>query len=412
VKAVDQTNAQVLLYHGRPADTVYFSTSKGTTLGNDAVFGSAPLPYLRPVKERDDGASPLSHWTVTLPLGDVARFLRAAGDWGSGGVSSITKTGTNVVVKGGGTSKTLTVTDFRIDMNAWAHCLDPARYPTFEASGLRLPQTVPSKWFSTSKSGGSVVLTGRGWGHGVGMVQWGAYGKAIRGVPYQDILADYYGGLRPVPYDEPTEIRIGIAVGLTSVTVQGTGEVTVNRGNVGSFPWLVTGGKRLRVRHGSAPPVYITGGRIVKGPTRAASGKKVTVTASIPQLSVARLVLRVPGPAIEMEPAKTVQAGTVSVSGTVPDVPSGTYRLQLEVTNGIDIVRTKGRLVRVTGVTASPSLSPPSTSPSPAAVALAPTGSSPAAPVAIGVGGLAAVALALFVLRRTRRRPSVPASRS
>src|SRR2546427_487752 len=82
--------------------------------GNDKVFASAPLPYLRPVKEHDDGASPLSHWTVTLSFGDVARFLRAAGHWGSGSITSVTKTGGDVVVKGGGTSATLAVTDFRI----------------------------------------------------------------------------------------------------------------------------------------------------------------------------------------------------------------------------------------------------------------------------------------------------------
>src|SRR5438128_5828998 len=198
VKAVDATTSQVLLYNGRPADTVYFSTSKGTTVGNDKVFGSAPLPYLRPVKEHDDGASPVSHWTVTLPFGDVARFLRAGGRWGSGSVTSVTRDGDNVVVKGGGRSDTLARSDFRSSINAWAHCLDPARYPTFTSSGYRLPQTVPSKWFSTSNSGSSVVLTGRGWGHGVGMVQWGAYGKALRGVSYQDILGAYYGGLRPV----------------------------------------------------------------------------------------------------------------------------------------------------------------------------------------------------------------------
>ena len=41
---------------GRPIEAVYFSTSNGHTYGNDQVFGSAPLPYLRPVVEHDDGA--------------------------------------------------------------------------------------------------------------------------------------------------------------------------------------------------------------------------------------------------------------------------------------------------------------------------------------------------------------------
>jgi hypothetical protein len=38
------------------------------------------------------------------------------------------------------------------------------------------------------------VLRGRGWGHGVGMGQWGAYGQAKRGVSYDEILAHYYPG--------------------------------------------------------------------------------------------------------------------------------------------------------------------------------------------------------------------------
>ena len=410
VKAVDTTASQVLLYGSRPADTVYFSTSKGTTVGNDKVFGSAPLPYLRPVKENDDGASPLSHWAVTLPFGDLARFLRAGGHWSGGAISSVSQVGTNVVVSGGGASTTLTVTDFRSSLNYWGHCLDPAAYPTFSASGIRYPQTIPSKWFSTSKVGASVVLTGRGWGHGVGMVQWGAYGKALRGVSYQDILADYYGGLRPVTYSEPSEIRIGIATGLKTITVEGTGDVTVDSPNAGAGPWLVTGGKTLRVRQGAAPPSYITSGRIVTAPTHAASGRKVTVTASVPELSVARLVLRVPGPDLEMQPGTTVQAGTVQVSGTVPDVPSGTYRIQLQLTDGVDIVRSAGRTVRVAGVSPSPSPSPSPTppSPSPSGVALAPTGASPALPVAISAAAIVALSLGLFILRRTRRRPAAP----
>ena len=101
------------------------------------------------MKEHDDGASPLSHWTVTLPFGDLARFLRAGGHWGSGAITSVSKGGGNVVVKGGGASRTLTVTDFRSSLNYWAHCLDPAGYPTFSSGGARLPQTITSKWFST-----------------------------------------------------------------------------------------------------------------------------------------------------------------------------------------------------------------------------------------------------------------------
>ena len=68
VRAVRRTDGEVLLHEGRPATTVYFSTSNGRTYANEDVFGSSPLPYLRPVAERDDGASPTSRWRVVLPF--------------------------------------------------------------------------------------------------------------------------------------------------------------------------------------------------------------------------------------------------------------------------------------------------------------------------------------------------------
>ena len=217
--AVDATAGQVLLYQGRPADTLYFSTSNGHTFGNDQVFGSAPLPYLRPIRERDDGDSPLSHWRATIPLKDVGRFLRAAGDWSTGSIRTARTSGSKVIITGrGGASRTIDMAQFRVDINDWAHCLEPTRYPGVNGTnGTALPQAVPSKWFSMTTVSGSAVLRGRGWGHGVGMVQWGAEGKATRGLSYRNILGAYYGGLRPRSYPEPAVIRVGIATGLTSV---------------------------------------------------------------------------------------------------------------------------------------------------------------------------------------------------
>jgi SpoIID/LytB domain protein len=99
--AVRRTSGEVLLYGDRPADTVYFSTSNGQTYGNDEVFGSAPLPYLRPVVERDDGASPVSHWNVRVPFDDLASFLHEAGEWPPNRtISSVGLAGSTVTVQG------------------------------------------------------------------------------------------------------------------------------------------------------------------------------------------------------------------------------------------------------------------------------------------------------------------------
>jgi stage II sporulation protein D len=216
IGAVQRTAGHVLLYGDRPADTVYFSTSNGHTYGNDQVFGSSPLPYLRPVVERDDGASPTSHWRVALPFADLATFLRAGGVWPDGArISSVRRTGSNVRVAGPATSKTMDAGTFRDTVNAWASCLMPARYPTDA-----LPTTIPSDWYVASSNAHGATVVGRGWGHGVGLVQWGAYGKAKRGWSADRILAFYYGGLRPTQYPEPGLIHVVVASGLQTLTVR------------------------------------------------------------------------------------------------------------------------------------------------------------------------------------------------
>jgi stage II sporulation protein D len=255
VDAVRRTTGQVLLYQGRPADTVYFSTSNGHTYGNDQVFGSAPLPYLRPVVERDDGASPLSHWRVVLPFRDLAQFLHAGDLWPEGqAISGATLRGSTVVIHGGGgTKRSMDVGEFRDAVNTWGPCLEPGRYPPASRTGARLPVTVPSEWFTVSVShgAGAVSLTGRGWGHGVGMVQWGAYGKARRGLSAAEILAFYYGGLLPERSPEPGLIRVVVATGLRSLSLVPSGPgARLGGRTLGTRTLHVTGGGQVVVTAG------------------------------------------------------------------------------------------------------------------------------------------------------------------
>jgi stage II sporulation protein D len=249
VAAVRRTARQVLLYEGRPADTVYFSTSDGRTYGNDQVFGSAPLPYLRPVVERDDGGSPESNWRARLRFTDLARFLRAAGEWPKGhAISSVRRSGLAIVVSGSGASRSIQQGTFIDAVNTWAPCLDPSRYPPRSPAGT-LPSTIPSRWFTVSPSNGGVVVTGRGWGHGVGMVQWGAYGKARRGLSASQILAYYYGGLRPRRFPEPGLIHVQVVAGLTSLRIGlPASGARLDGQKVRSRALLITGGDRITVR--------------------------------------------------------------------------------------------------------------------------------------------------------------------
>jgi stage II sporulation protein D len=243
-RAVRETRGQVLVFDGRPADTVYFSTSNGRTYGNEDVFGSSPLPYLRPVIERHDGASPLSRWRVELPDRDLATVLRADGSWPRGTpISSVAVTGSTVQVAGGGTSRTLGADALRDAVNQWASCLLPRRYPS---GGL--PVTIPSGWFQLSAGARGLVAKGRGWGHGVGMVQWGAYGKAVAGWPASRILAFYYGGLTPQAYPEPGTMQVVLATGLRALTVDPPRSgASIGGQTFGSRPIRIAGGDALTV---------------------------------------------------------------------------------------------------------------------------------------------------------------------
>jgi SpoIID/LytB domain protein len=254
---VQATENEVLLYRGQPATTVYFSTSNGRTHPNELVFGGTPLPYLRGITERDDGASPVSRWTVRIPLGDLSRFLAADGRWSGRPIRKVRQEDGRIVVRGSRRRSTVVLdrAGLRDAVNDVAACLEPRRYPAREEPGYRLPQAVPSPWFRSHQEGTTLVVEGRGWGHGAGMVQWGAYGKAKRGLTYDRILATYYGGLRPQHADVPSTIRVLLATNLTSVTVVPSGEARVGSG-------------RHRRRRGGSPGAGSFDSTMVRPPPR------------------------------------------------------------------------------------------------------------------------------------------------
>src|SRR5262245_34309238 len=83
------------------------------------------------------------------------------------------------------------------------------------------PQVQPATVEATT-----FVITGHGWGHGVGMAQWGAYGYAKHGVTYEKILAHYYPGttLTPAP---ATTLNVLLVDGAARVVVSSPGPFTV-----------------------------------------------------------------------------------------------------------------------------------------------------------------------------------------
>src|SRR3954447_15681822 len=108
------------------------------------------------------------------------------------------------------------------------------------------------------------VITGHGWGHGVGMAQWGAYGYAQHGWTYDRILEHYYTGTTIERRPTPT-IRVLLLEGATRATLASVG------------PWSVTDatGKKVKLPAGtrSVGRPFTAGGKKLVLPLSFASGR-------------------------------------------------------------------------------------------------------------------------------------------
>lgn len=176
-EAVDQareaavsTSGRVLTYEGQLIEATYFSCSGGSTEDAVAVWG-ADFPYLRAISS--PGEENAAHYTDTVRF-TPEEFEAALGvslpadpeEW----------FGFTTYTSGGG------VNTMRIGNKD---------YPGTE---LRSLLGLRSTAFSVTVADGQIEITTRGFGHRVGMSQYGAEAMAVSGSSYQDILAYYYSG--------------------------------------------------------------------------------------------------------------------------------------------------------------------------------------------------------------------------
>ena len=85
-----------------------------------------------------------------------------------------------------------------------------------------------------------VVITGGGWGHGIGMSQYGAYGRALNGDSATDILEHYYTGVTVETAPMPKAVRVGLLQARTSISASPS-----SLGSSGKVVIRVSGGERI-----------------------------------------------------------------------------------------------------------------------------------------------------------------------
>jgi stage II sporulation protein D len=103
------------------------------------------------------------------------------------------------------------------------------------------PHAAPTKPFVAPAGSGALFLVrGHGWGHGVGMGQWGAQGYAEQGYSYDQILAAYYPGTTP-GQTFVTSIRVLLASGKTKLSISSQQQITVD--DADGFEYTLPAGK-------------------------------------------------------------------------------------------------------------------------------------------------------------------------
>lgn len=202
-QAVDATHGLVLEYAGRIVNAPYHAVCGGTTAAASEVWRSNDEPYLQSVSDRIPGTNryycdlaPRFKWTRTLdgPTLDaaLARYL-ASYTAVPGGVAGRARAVTIGSHTPSGRVGTLTITT---DRGNFVLRGNDIRFVLRAPGGEILNSTYFSLETTLGADGSVAQLTvhGMGYGHGVGMCQWGAIGRARAGQDYRTILAAYYPG--------------------------------------------------------------------------------------------------------------------------------------------------------------------------------------------------------------------------
>lgn len=166
-KAVDETKGELVLYNGKVAETIFGASSGGYTASAKDVWGS-DVPYL---VSKEDGFSTYD-WEYKLNTKNLSKL----------GVNKINNIRTTL-------DDSKRVKEVIIATDAGEKKLTGNKFRSLVGN-----TSVKSTLFDIEKNGEDIVIRGRGYGHGVGMSQYGAVEMAKQGKLYKDIIGFYFPG--------------------------------------------------------------------------------------------------------------------------------------------------------------------------------------------------------------------------
>ena len=168
-EAIIETKGEYLTYQGNIVNAMFFSTSVGKTENSEEVFVSA-LPYLRSVDSKWDESSPVYEDTYTFTLKDFYQKLNLP---------------YNENLKIEILEKTVTGRIRKLKINE----------QEMKGRDFQNKLSLRSNYFEIIQDKEKITINTKGFGHGVGMSQYGANGMAKEGYTYDEILKHYYKGV-------------------------------------------------------------------------------------------------------------------------------------------------------------------------------------------------------------------------
>lgn len=173
-QAINETKGHIITYDGKPILPLYFSTSSGKTENSEEVF-SAEYPYLRSVDSPYDKYAPKYVSTLKITNKDFVFKLK--------------NTYSDINISENNLSSQIKIVS-RSDGGA----VNKIKLGNKELTGrdIRNILNLNSANFEIKFDDNTLDFVVKGYGHGVGMSQWGAEGMAQDGYKYYEILSHYY----------------------------------------------------------------------------------------------------------------------------------------------------------------------------------------------------------------------------
>jgi stage II sporulation protein D len=194
-QAVEETKNLVLKYENSIATLYYHSTCGGYTESSENVFTEDPLPYLKSIKDGDEPfckISPRFQWKEIYSREKIIQRLK---DYSLLDNKNYQLKAFSILSK----NKSGRVSELEIKVTD----TDKKEEKTLVIRGNEIRSILKtsdnknilwSTMFDVSENSDSIILTGKGFGHGVGLCQWGAIAMSRQGYNYKNILQHYYTG--------------------------------------------------------------------------------------------------------------------------------------------------------------------------------------------------------------------------